>query len=126
MKDFDQLIVTGKAALDEIDCYILRAWGTILECDKINMQDMFFECGGNSVLAGEFFLLLQAEYPCLTVVDLYAYSTPEGIGNCILNMLDSQSRSLDTIYDGYDVDALVSRYVSGELSMEELSALLDE
>ncbi len=126
MKEFDQLIVTGKSDFDDIDRYILCAWATVLQCDKIDMQDMFFECGGNSLLAGEFFTLLQEEYPCLTVVDLYAYSTPEGIGECIRRKLDTSVRSLETIEDDADLESLVSRYMSGELAMDELSALLEE
>ncbi|MBE6927022.1 MAG: hypothetical protein E7467_00795 [Ruminococcaceae bacterium] len=126
MKDFSELVVTGKTELDDIDKYILCAWGTVLQCDKIDMRDMFFECGGNSLLAGEFFTLLQEEYPCLTVVDLYAYSTPEGIGECIRNKLDTASRKLESIDDGAELEDLVARYMSGELAMDELSALLDE
>lgn len=126
MKEFEQLIITGKSEFDDIDRYILRAWATVLQCDRIDMQDMFFECGGNSLLAGEFFTLLQEEYPCLTVVDLYAYSTPEGIGECIRNKLDTSAHSLETIDEDADVESLVSRYMSGELAMDELSALLDE
>lgn len=126
MKEFDQLIVTGKSDFDAIDRYLLCAWATVLQCDKIDMQDMFFECGGNSLLAGEFFTLLQKEYPCLTVVDLYAYSTPEGIGECIRRKLDTSTHSLESIDEGTDLEALVARYMSGELAMDELSALLDE
>ncbi len=124
MKEFEQLTVTGKDSFDAIDRYVLRAWATVLQCDSIHMQDMFFECGGNSILAGEFFTLLQEEYPCLTVVDLYAYSTPEGIGDCIRQKLDTEERALESIDD--DVEALVARYMSGDLAMDELSALLDE
>lgn len=126
MIEFEQLTVTGKDSFDTIDRYVLRAWATVLQCDKIHMQDMFFECGGNSLLAGEFFTLLQEEYPCLTVVDLYAYSTPEGIGDCIRKKLDTEERTLESISDEDDVEALVARYMSGELAMDELSALLDE
>ncbi len=116
----------GKTELDDIDRYVLRAWATVLECDKIGMSDMFFECGGNSLLAGQFFNLLQEEYPCLTVVDLYAYSTPDGIGECIRRKLDIGTHPLETIEDEDDLEALVSRYMSGTIEMEELSALLDE
>lgn len=126
MVDFEQLTITGKTELDAIDCYILRAWATVLQCDRIHMQDMFFECGGNSLLAGEFFNLLQAEYPCLTVVDLYAYSSPEGIGVCIRKKLDTEEHTLESIDDDEDLEGLVARYMSGELKMDELSALLEE
>ena len=126
MKELEQLTVLGKSELDDIDRYVLRAWATVLDCDKVSMQDMFFENGGNSILAGEFFTLLQEQYPCLTVVDLYAYSTPEGICDCIRRKLDTSSHSLETIEEDGDVEALVSRYLSGELAMDELSALLDE
>lgn len=126
MIEFEQLTVTGKKEFDAIDRYVLRAWATVLQCDRIHMQDMFFECGGNSILAGEFFNLLQAEYPCITVVDLYAYSTPEGIGECIRNKLDTGERTLETIEDDEDLEGLVARYMSGELKMDELSALLEE
>ncbi len=126
MKELDQLTILGKAELDDIDRYVLCAWATVLDCDKIGMQDMFFENGGNSILAGKFFTLLQEKYPCLTVVDLYAYSTPEGICDCIRRKLDTEAHSLETIEEDGDVEALVSRYMSGELAMDELSALLDE
>ncbi len=126
MKEIDQLIVLGKTDLDDIDRYVLCAWATVLQCDKVSMQDMFFENGGNSLLAGEFFTLLQEKYPCLTVVDLYAYSTPEGICDCIRRKLDTTTRSLETIDEEGDLEALVSRYMSGEIAMDELSALLDE
>ena len=126
MKEFEQLTVLGKTEIDDIDRYVLCAWATVLQCDKIGMQDMFFECGGNSLLAGEFFTLLQEKYPCLTVVDLYAYSTPEGISECIRRKLAEDNNRLERIDDDEDVEALVSRYMSGELAMDELSALLDE
>ena len=126
MKEFEQLIVTGKSDFDDIDRYILCAWAAVLDCDKIDMQDMFFECGGNSIKAGEFFTLLQEKYPCLTVVDLYAYSTPEGIGECIRRKLDTSAHSLESIDEDADLESLVSRYMSGELAMDELSALLEE
>ncbi len=126
MKEFDQLIITGKTSLDDIDRYVLQAWATVLECEKIDMQDMFFECGGNSLLAGKFFTLLQEKYPFLTVVDLYAYSTPEGIGSCIRSKLAAGERTLETIEDEADLESLVARYVSGELAMDEFSALLEE
>ncbi len=126
MVDFEELTITGKTEFDSVDRCILQAWATVLQCDRIHMQDMFFECGGNSLLAGEFFNLLQAEYPCLTVVDLYAYSTPEGIGECIRKKLDTADHTLETIDDDRDLEDLVARYMSGELAMDELSALLEE
>ena len=126
MKEIDQLIVLGKTELDEIDRYVLCAWATVLECDKVGMQDMFFENGGNSILAGEFFTLLQEKYPCLTVVDLYAYSTPEGICDCIRRKLEANTHGLETISEEGELEDLVSRYMSGELAIDELSALLDE
>ncbi len=126
MKELDQLTILGKTELDDIDRYVLCAWATVLDCDKVGMQDMFFENGGNSILAGEFFTLLQEKYPFLTVVDLYAYSTPEGICDCIRRKPDTSTHRLETIGEDDDVEALVSRYMSGELAMDELSALLDE
>lgn len=126
MKEFEQLTITGKTSFDDIDRYVLCAWATVLQCESIGMQDMFFECGGNSLLAGEFFTLLQEEYPCLTVVDLYAYSTPEGICECIRRKLDAEDRVTESIAEDDDLEALVARYVSGEIAMDELSALLDE
>ncbi len=126
MKEIDQLTVLGKTELDDIDRYVLCAWATVLQCDKVGMQDMFFENGGNSILAGEFFTLLQEKYPCLTVVDLYAYSTPEGICDCIRRKLDESVRSLETIDEDEALEDLVSRYMSGEIAMDELSTLLEE
>ena len=126
MKEIDQLTILGKTELDDIDRYVVCAWATVLECDKVGMQDMFFENGGNSILAGEFFTLLQEKYPCLTVVDLYAYSTPEGIAECIRTKLDTTARRLETIDEDADLEDLVSRYMSGEIAMDELSSLLDE
>lgn len=127
MKEFEQLIVSGKQSYDEIDRYILCAWATVLQCDKVHMNDMFFECGGNSLLAGQFFTLLKEQYPCLTVVDLYAYSTPEGIGECIRKKLDSTERKLEAIdEDASELEDMVTRYLSGEITLDELSVLLDE
>ncbi len=126
MKEIDELTILGKTELDDIDRYVLRAWATVLKCDKVGMQDMFFENGGNSLLAGEFFTLLQEEYPCLTVVDLYAYSTPEGISDCIRRKLETGNHALETIDEDADLEDLVSRYMSGEIAMDELSSLLDE
>jgi len=68
---------------------IIELWEKILSTDNIDMNDSFFDIGGNSLLLMDLFMELERLYPLkITITDLFSYTTISKLSKYIDGRLD--------------------------------------
>ncbi|GIG70506.1 SDR family NAD(P)-dependent oxidoreductase [Phytomonospora endophytica] len=76
--DFDDLTVRGLPArqLTGVQRAVTVAWCTTLDTREVDVHDLFFESGGNSLLASRLQLELDRRFPgVVNIADIFAYPT---------------------------------------------------
>lgn len=75
---FDTLVVRGLQSADpsEIERAVIEAWATTLGVSEIDIDQPFFEAGGNSLLASRLQTLLDDAFPgAVSILDLFVSDT---------------------------------------------------
>ncbi|MGD2086571.1 MAG: amino acid adenylation domain-containing protein [Candidatus Aminicenantes bacterium] len=81
---------------DRVECFLTGVWQRILNTGDISIYDNFFHIGGNSLLIMKMKAMIEAEYPKVTVMDLFAYPTISKLARFIRDMeSDSAVITLD-------------------------------
>jgi amino acid adenylation domain-containing protein len=69
---------------NELEMEILKIWQGVIGTSSIGVEDNFFDCGGNSLLAVKVFVRLNELYPGkVQLVDIFGYSTIRMLANYI-------------------------------------------
>ena len=77
----------------ELQTQICRIWETVLNMDKIGIEDDFFKMGGNSILAIRLSLYLSNSLNTkVNVADIFQYPTVNKLANYISYQISSKSR----------------------------------
>lgn len=63
----------------ELEQTVADLWASLLQIDKVGVDDNFFDLGGNSLLAQRTVIALKQKQYVLPVTKLYQYPTPGGI-----------------------------------------------
>lgn len=125
---FQSLTISGKSQNDitEIEKNVICAWTNTLGVTEVDINDKFFESGGNSLLASYLYKEISKYYPgILVITDVFMYLTIEEISNFIDSKLNGKEKEFETIEgDNEDVDDLIQKFLDGEISREGLESLL--
>lgn len=126
---FQSLTIIGKSLneISEIEKNVICAWANTLGIVEVDVNDKFFESGGNSLLASYLHKEISNYYPgILAVTDIFLYSTINEIATFIDSKMNGAKKKLEKIQEDTtdNIDELLQKFVSSELSMEELESLL--
>lgn len=112
--------ISGKSMdqLTRVEKEVISVWSNVLNSDKIDVYDKFFEVGGNSLLA----LNLQKELNeklsiNIAITDIFTHSTILEISNFITSTNEEyeQKKSPNGSFINDDLDYLYSKIMNGEL-----------
>ncbi|HLP89921.1 MAG TPA: amino acid adenylation domain-containing protein [Nostocaceae cyanobacterium] len=91
---------------NELEQTIANIWQAVLKLEKVGVNDKFFELGGNSLLLIEIYNQLQKQLPpemcCLSIVDLFNYSTIRALSEYL--SANQKSVSLKQKMNNLDLD----------------------
>ena len=120
-------VIYGKSPdkLTQIEKNIALAWARTLHVGEVNLYDKFFEAGGNSLLASYLQKEINRIYPdAMAITDVFVYSTVSDIAAYIAGKLEPPKQDATLSQNGADIEALVQKYMDGELSLDDLENLV--
>ena len=124
----EHITIYGKSPekLTEIEKRLAFIWAKTLKASEINIYAKFFEIGGNSLLAAYLHKEVNKVFPnALDVTDVFAYSTVADMAEFITNKQEASNENAKTESDSDEkIEDLVRQFVSGELSIDEIEALI--
>lgn len=115
----------GGAPLTQTEQRVAEAWAQTLGLQEVQLHEAFFDAGGSSLLISYLFKKLDEVYPgVIDITGLFVHETVADIAAYIDTRLAPEEEApLEQIEQ--DVETLVGQFVSGELSEDELEALLE-
>ncbi len=125
--DLSKLVISGKRIdkLTDTEKNIIAAWVETLKVSEVNVHDKFFETGGNSLLAAYLHKEIDKFYPgVLVITDIFVYSTIEEIAKFIESKLKDKEPPKDNTEES-DLEDMVAKFMSGELNLEQLDAMIE-
>ena len=122
----------------ETELKVAGVFHEVLGFSEININDTFFELGGDSVMLNKMFDILDREYPdILKLVDLFTYTSIATLSKYIIlrqgdkdentddtykefEVDDSKINNFDDLVDVGDIEDMLNGIESGNLSIEEM------
>lgn len=117
--DISELIITGKPtnALTQTEKHVISAWVQTLQVKEVDINEKFFEVGGNSLLVAYLHKEIDRYYPkVLTITDLFLYSTVSEIAGFI-----EERQKKEDVAEASDLENLLDMLVSGEMEIEDVN-----
>ncbi len=122
------------AGYSEIELQLADIWGIVLGVSEIDIYDSFYSLGGDSILAVSLLKRLEKSYPGIfDITDIYTYSTIKKMSDYIKEQMHSdlaigvaditEAQESDQ-EDNENLDSLLKKLESGELSVEEAEKLM--
>ena len=78
------------AATNQVEKWLVKIWRDVLSMEQIGIHDNFFELGGTSLLMVRVLSKLQAQYPQVSLIDLYQYPTIDTQANYLTQQPGTQ------------------------------------
>lgn len=124
--NISDLIITGKRfnMLTTVEIHVILAWVKTLQVKEVDINDKFFEVGGNSLLIAYLHKELEKYYPGVTsITDLFLYSSILEIADFI----QSKQSLTTTLEDGnasQNIDDLLEKLINGELDIDDVDHMI--
>ncbi len=107
-------------------------WSRVLGLPQIDMYESFYDLGGDSILATLLWKELNKEFPdCIDISDIFTHATVMDMAEYIRSKIEPEqperpepSKPAEPVKEGLDLDALLEKLASGELSEEEIDQLV--
>jgi polyketide synthase PksN len=116
---------------DEIDLMVAQTWGRVLGVTEIDVDDVFNDLGGNSILTTQMYRDFDNQHPeAVDMADLFTYTTIRSQAEHFRKYLGLTKKGEDTkimdhrIINEPDMDEVLARLARGDISTEEAQALL--
>lgn len=78
LRSLEEIVVRGvdENAISDVERVVIEAWATALGVDELDVDQAFFDAGGNSLLASRLQVILDERFPgVLSIVELFVYDT---------------------------------------------------
>lgn len=116
-----EVMITGDntKVYTDVQRKLAEIWSQVLGVTEISIYDNFNEIGGNSILAVQLYNILKKEYPSLVdMADIFTFATIAELSEHIEKGLSKAKES--------NIDNILERLASGELSVDEVEYLIEE
>ncbi|MEC0599323.1 SDR family NAD(P)-dependent oxidoreductase [Bacillus spizizenii] len=111
----------------EIENRILKAWTKVLGLEQINVNDKFYDLGGDSISAIYLVKEIENEFPSLIdVSDIFTYPSIQEMSAYLDEVINNQQSS-NQISDNEqedDLDMILNKLASGDIEVSEANKLL--
>ncbi|MFS1512190.1 SDR family NAD(P)-dependent oxidoreductase [Chengkuizengella sp. SCS-71B] len=105
----------------EIEKKIAGIWVQILGYEELDVNDNFFEIGGDSILITKVHTLLEQSFPMqVTIADLFSYPTIAKLSEFMMSLTgQSDEVSVDELHLDKEILSLFSKVEAGKLTIED-------
>ncbi len=123
------ITLTGREAFTRTEQTVAQIWHEVLGYKQYDIEDQFFDIGGNSILMLKVHARVDEQYPgAVQLPDLFSYSTIAKLSAHIDSIWqeageDEQLDSSESHDDG-ELDRLIQQLSSGELSVDNAMSML--
>ncbi|MBL4670729.1 MAG: SDR family NAD(P)-dependent oxidoreductase [Arenicella sp.] len=129
--DQTDVVLTSIDDPDEIDLMVAQTWGRVLGVTEIDVDDVFNDLGGNSILTTQMYRDFDKQHPeAVDMADLFTHTTIRGQAEHFRKYLGLSKKGVDTesmdhkVKNEPDMDEVLARLARGDISTEEAQALL--
>lgn len=127
--DISEIIIDGieKDQINDIEKMVIYAWAHSLGTNKVDVNEKFFDSGGNSLLVAVLHKELDKLFPeQVSITEIFVYSTITEMAKHIRGKATGLSKEnfIEDIKEQVDIESLVSRFANGELELDEITMLL--
>jgi polyketide synthase PksN len=117
------VVLKGLDAPDDIDHAVGRLWGKILGVREVDVDDVFSDLGGNSILTTQMYREFEILYPeAMELADLFTRVTIREQADHIRAALGRNKPAPHPVED--DIDRVLAMLAKGEMSAEEAQSIL--
>ncbi|GAB6988522.1 type I polyketide synthase [Paenibacillus pini] len=132
------LTLTGKSETDisPLEQQVAQIWATVLGLEELDVYESFYDMGGDSILAAQLYRKLDQHFPqTVDISDIFSYPSVIEMAEYLdslqqkeisRNNVVPQANAGQEIDADDEVDALLARVISGEITPEEASKLVSE
>lgn len=96
-EEISEVVIKGKAKnnINEFDLKLAQIWGKVLGITEVDINDDFYDIGGDSILATDLLRYLEKEFKDLVnIVDVFTYSTIDKMSK-YLNIKINKKETID-------------------------------
>ncbi|MGC5775191.1 SDR family NAD(P)-dependent oxidoreductase [Paenibacillus pabuli] len=114
----------NKSTLIQVETKVIQAFAEVLGYDNIEINDNFFDLGGDSVIATHLFKKLDSNYEgYIEIADIFTRSTPLEIAGAIFQKLSDSSPV--EVLEKDELDMLLHKLYAGEIDINDVEAMLN-
>lgn len=125
------VVMTSIDDPDEIDLMVAQTWGRVLGVTEIDVDDVFNDLGGNSILTTQMYRDFDNQHPeAVDMADLFTHTTIRSQAEHFRKYLGLAKTNNDVVSIDHrvtnepDMDEVLARLARGDISTEEAQALL--
>ncbi|SFS08599.1 type I polyketide synthase [Anaeromicropila populeti] len=129
VNEISDVIITGKSMdkLTDTEKQIIEIWAQTLGVSEIDVNEKFFEAGGNSLLTAALHKGINKIYPgIMSITDIFIYSSVLEISEYIDSKTGKKKPVVfETIEeDDEEIDDLLQKFVNGDISKDMMEHLI--
>ncbi len=117
----------GKEEYTETEMSIALIWREVLGFDEFNINDSFFDIGGDSIMLTKVYEFIEKKYPGKVLIgDLFSYPTISKIADFISKEDKAREKDIGEKNVELDILAMFDEIEKGNLSMDKANVLIEK
>lgn len=124
-----EIKIICKEEISDIERVVANIWGMVLGADEVDVNDNFYELGGDSIIATELVNAINSEFnDVIDISDVYTYSNIKSLSKYIDSIVNKKSKATEktTEEETYTVDEIMELVDEGLISLENADKLLQK
>ncbi|URZ00314.1 type I polyketide synthase [Clostridium felsineum] len=124
-KDLVEISSKKNVSTNSIEKTIAKMWNDVLGIDEVNINDNFYDLGGDSIMATQLLKIMQKEFPGLVdISDIFTYASIKEMSKYLNSKMKKEENILEIDVEE-DLDKILKRLANGEITVDEADLLME-